>query len=173
MDALNPMHENFDTPVLEQDDQSKKVGKVIASIFTLVYVVVSLITIAVGYSGKKAQEVLDALRKVLHENSSEMTESDMDLAESVEDLLLNLDHLKIRLQGIVAAILSIVVLVTVLVRVPQMPIIFLAIACVSALAGGIFCGIWILIYMVVARIGCIMVLVAGLQEQESVSTTVS
>ena len=121
----------------------------------------------------KAQEDPEAFSEALHENSSEMTETDVDLAETVEDFLLNLDHKQMRRQGIFGVILSIIILVSVLINVPKMPIVTPAIASISALVGAIYCGIGILICMVLALIGCILVLVAKLQEQKSVPSTVA
>ena len=147
----------------------KKAGKIIASIFASICIVVSLITVGVGFAGEMANKDPDALKDAMQQSQTEMTEAEKEATKAVGDFMMNIDHERMIPQGAVGALLSIVILVTVLINVPKIPIITPAIASVAALGGAIYCGMVIMIFMVVALIGCVLVLVANFQESTTSS----
>ena len=137
----------------------RKAGKIIAAIFASICIVASLITVVVAIGAKGAQDDPEAFKKSMREVSANASETEPDEATKiVQDYFLNLNHEKVLSQGIVGAILSIVILVTVLINVPSMPIITPAIASIASLGGAIYCGWVIMMFMVITLIGSGLVL---------------
>ena len=153
----------------------KKAGKIIAAIFASICIVVSLITLGVGFTAKAVQEDPDAFKEGMQQLTAgadvpESEKEDVDASmEGTTDFLLNMDHKKMSSQGVVGAILSLIILVTVLINVPKMPIVTPAIASVASLGGAIYCGWLIMFFMGVALIGSVLVLIANLKQDESSS----
>ncbi|MXZ54680.1 MAG: hypothetical protein F4227_06025 [Gammaproteobacteria bacterium] len=152
----------------------KKAGKIIAAIFASICIVVSIVTVGVAFFAKIAQEDPEAFTEEFYKSSSSfdnMSESEREIAEeTMEDILnwiLNLDHGKVLSQGIVGAILSIIILVTVLMNLPNMPIVTPAIACGASLVGAIYCGWLILIFMVITLFASGLVLLANMQNEKT------
>lgn len=145
----------------------KKAGKIIAAIFASLSIVVSLIFAGIAFGGKFTQDNPDLIQESLEEAGESLSESDMEEMEAVQELIGDVDFEKMMSQGLVGAILSVVVLVTVLINVSSMPMVTPAIASVAALGGAIYCGIGIAIFMVPALIGSVLVLVANMKESKA------
>ena len=146
----------------------RKAGKIIAAIFASICIVASLITVGVALFAKIAQEDPEAFKADTYESMvANVSESDREDAEAVAqqviDFTLDLNHKKVLSQGIVGAILSIIILVTVLINLPNTPIVTPAIASIASLVGAIYCGWLIMIFMAVTLIGSGLVLLANLQ----------
>lgn len=154
----------------------KKAGKIIAAIFASICIIVSLITAGVGWAGGFAQDNPDLIQEGLQtaaetddglsEEQKQMQEDAMQDIQSSLEMMEDVNFAHWVRQGLVGALLSVVVLVTVLINVPNMPFITPAIASVAALGGAIYCGVVIMVFMVAALIGCILVLVANLKKEE-------
>ena len=154
----------------------KKSGKIIASIFASLGIIVSIVIFVVAMGGQAAQEapadeVSKAIAEGLQESTSQMSDSERQQVEQVTEVIKgwteNTDFEQMKNQGILGAILSVVILVTVLINVPSMPFITPGIATVAALAGVIFCGIGIMIVMVPALIGSVLVLIPSLKNSSA------
>ena len=147
-------------------------GKIIAAIFASICIVASVITFVLAFVAKTAQENPEEFKKEFSRSSSAletMSESEREAAEDamkgVLDYFLGLEHAKVRSQGLVGAILSIVILVTVLVNLQNMPIVMPAIACGASVVGAIYCGWVIMIFMVITLFGSGLVLLSNLQKK--------
>lgn len=159
----------------------KKAGKIIAAIFASICIVVSLITAGVGWAGKFAQDNPDLIQEGLEtaaETDASLSEEQKQMQEdAMQDIQTSLEMIgdvdfdfgHMTRQGLVGALLSVIVLVTVLINVPNMPFITPAIASVGALGGAIFCGWLIAVFLVPALIGSVLVLVANLTKEEEPS----
>ena len=142
-----------------------------AVIFASLCLVLSLLVIILAQVTKTAQEDPEAFREGMQEVTADadVSESDQEqvetVMESITDFFLNLDldYGKAMSQGVAGSILSLVILISVLINVPKMPIITPAIASVAALVGAIYCSL-IMWLMVIALIGSVLVLVAKLRE---------
>ena len=152
----------------------RKAGKIIAAIFASICIVASLVTVGVAFVAKVAQEDPEAFKEEAFQSSApldNMSASDREIAEetmkTVVDFFLNLKHGKVLSQGIVGAILSIIILVTVLLNLQNMPIVPPAIACGASLVGAIYCGWLILIFMVITLFASGLVLLANMQDQKT------
>ncbi len=145
----------------------KKAGKIIAAIFASLCIVVSLIVAGVALGGNFVQENPDIIQEGMEEAGDTMSESEKEGMEAAQELIGDADFEKMMRQGLVGAILSVVVLVTVLINVSSMPMVTPAIASVAALGGAIYCGIGIAIFMVPALIGSVLVLVANMKESKA------
>lgn len=147
----------------------RKAEKIIAAIFASICIVTSFITVIVAFGAKAAQKDPEAFKEDFQQvMDADMSEADREQAEklmkSVVDYFLELNHKKVLSQGIVGAILSIVILVTVLINYPSMPIVTPAIASLASLGGAIYCGWVIMMFMVITLIGSGLVLLANLQQ---------
>lgn len=156
----------------------KKAGKIIAAIFASLCIVVSLITAGVGWAGKFAQDNPDMIQDAVStaaESDDSLSDSEREMLEGFTDdegfqeAMATFDFDKMIPQGLVGALLSVIVLVTVLINVPNMPFITPAIASVAALGGAIYCGLLIAVFLVPALIGSVLVLVANLKKEEEPS----
>ena len=152
----------------------RKAGKIIAAIFASICIVVSLGTVGVAFFAKIAQEDPEAFKEEFYKSSPTLegvSESEREIAEETMEGVLNwfldLDHGWVLSQGIVGAILSIVILVTVLMNLPNMPIVTPAIACGASLVGAIYCGWLILIFMVITLFASGLVLLANMQKEKT------
>lgn len=147
-------------------------GKVIAAIFASICIVASLTTIGFAFVAQAAQEDPAALTAEMEEITAdsdvpESSQADVEAGmEAAADFLLGIDAAKMRSQGIVGLILSLVILVTIFINIAKMPIITPAIASVAALGGAVYCGWVIMFFMVLALIGCVLVLIANLKTNE-------
>ncbi len=148
-----------------------KAGKIIASIFAIICLVLSLLVIVLAQVTKAAQEDPEAFKEKMHQVTvdADVPEGDQEevtaFMESITDFFLDLDldYAKAMSQGVVGSILSLVILIAVLISVPKMPISTPAIASIAALGGAIYCSL-IMWLMVIALIGSVLVLVAKLRE---------
>lgn len=154
----------------------KKAGKIIAAIFASICIVVSLVTVGVAFFAKIAQEDPETFKEEFYKSAStstldNMSESEREIAEetmkTVVDFFLKLKHGKVLSQGIVGAILSIIILVTVLMNLQNMPIVPPTIACGASLVGAIYCGWLILIFMVITLFASGLVLLANMQNEKT------
>lgn len=145
----------------------KKAGKIIAAIFASLCIVVSLIVAGVALGGNLVQENPDIMQEGMEEVGDTMSESEKESMEAVQQIIGDADFDTMIRQGVVGAILSVIVLVTVLINVSSMPMVTPAVASVAALGGAIYCGIVIAIFMVPALIGSVLVLVANLKESKA------
>ncbi|MYD46307.1 MAG: hypothetical protein F4W92_08150 [Gammaproteobacteria bacterium] len=146
----------------------RKTGKIVAAVVASICIVVSLITAVYATMAKVAQGDPETFRARVYERMlTNMPESNLEQAEAtaktIVDYTLELNHRKVLSQGIVGAILSIIILVTVLINLPNTPIVPPAIASIASLVGAIYCGWVIMIFMVVTLIGSGLVLIANLQ----------
>ena len=150
----------------------RKAGKIIAAIFASICIVASVITVGVALIAKFGQEDPEAFKEEFQQvMDADMSEAEREQAEkfmkSFVDYFLELNHKKVLSQGIVGAILSIIILVTVLMNLPNMPIVTPAIACVASLVGAIYCGWVILIFMVITLVASGLVLLANMQNEKT------
>ena len=158
----------------------KKAGKIIAAIFASICIVVSLITAGTGWFLGFAQDNPNIIQEGLEtaaetdaslsEEQKQMQEDAMQDIQAGLEMIEGVDFGQWTLQGLVGALLSVIVLVTVLINVPNMPFITPAIASVAALGGAIFCGWLIAVFLVPALIGSVLVLVANLKKEEEPSS---
>ena len=136
---------------------------------------VSLVTVIVAFAAKVVQEDPDAFEEGMQQitEDADVPESDQEAVESgmkmAGEFMMNLDHTKMTSQGMVGAILSLVILVIVLIKIPSFPAITPAIASLAAIWGAIYCGTVIMIFMVIALIGCVLVLIPSLKESKTSS----
>ena len=148
-----------------------KAGKIIAAIFASICIVASLITVIVAIFAKVVQEDPEKFKAEIQEMVASSPESNRAQTEEgmkkVADYMLNLNHGKVLSQGVVGAILSIVILVTVLINLPSMPIVTPAVASIASLGGAIYCGWVIMVFMVITLIGSGLVLIANLQQDKA------
>lgn len=147
----------------------KKAGKIIAAVFASICIVVSLITAVTGMGGGFIQDNPDLMKEGMEETGATMSDSEKEAMQATGEILMEIDFEKMVPQGIVGVILSVIVLVSVLINVPKMPILTPAIAGVAAIGGGFYCGWLILFFMAVALIGCVLVLIGNLQESKASS----
>lgn len=148
----------------------KKAGKVVAAIFACICLVLSILVVILAQTTKTAQEDPEAFREKMEQVTTDADVSDGDqeeiasFMETITDffLELDLDYSKAISQGVVGSILSLVILITVLINVPKMPVSTPAIASIAALGGAIFCSL-IMLFMVIALIGSLLVLIANLK----------
>lgn len=150
----------------------KKAGKIIAAIFASINIVVALIQVVVGLGGQFAQDNPELIQESMEQATANMPEEQAAVQpdiDALEEQLGNLDFSKATSQGIVGAILSVIILVTVLINVSSMPFITPAIASVAALGGAIYCGWFLMPFMVLALIGSVLVLLANLKAAKDTS----
>ncbi|MCY3542406.1 MAG: hypothetical protein F4X56_07715 [Gammaproteobacteria bacterium] len=149
----------------------KKAGKILAAVFAALCLVLSLLVVVLAQVTKSAQADPEAFKKRMEEVTADANVPEDDeeeiatFMESITDFFLDLDlnYGKAMSQGVVGSILSLVVLIAILINVPKMPISTPVIASIAALGGAIYCSLlmWL---MVIALIGCVLVLVANLRE---------
>lgn len=153
----------------------KKAGKIIASIFASIGIIVSLAAFIVSLAAQGAQENPEEFSEAIGGGLEQLSDAQKEQAQqdldSFEEWFLNVDSQEMRSHGILGALLSLVVLVTVLINVSSMPIITPAIASLAAVAGVLFCGLAITIVMVPTLIGSALVLVASFGEAKQPVTS--
>ncbi|MDE0093804.1 MAG: hypothetical protein OXO49_04770 [Gammaproteobacteria bacterium] len=158
----------------------KKAGKIIASVFASIGIIVSLVVfvtaIVIQMAQENPEEFSEAIGEGMEQTTADLSDAEKEQAqqgaEFFEELVLNTDSQEMRGHGILGALLSLIVLVTVLINVSSMPVITPAIASLAAVAGVLFCGLAITIVMVPTLIGCALVLVASFGEAKPVSSDV-
>lgn len=156
----------------------KKAGKIIASVFASIGIIVSLVVfvtaIVIQMAQENPEEFSEAIGEGMEQTTADLSDAEKEQAqqgaEFFEELVLNTDSQEMRGHGILGALLSLIVLVTVLINVSSMPVITPAIASLAAVAGVLFCGLAITIVMVPTLIGCALVLVASFGEAKPVSS---
>lgn len=157
----------------------KKAGKIIASVFASIGIIVSLAAFIVGIVMQAAQEnpeeFLDAMGEGIEQTTADLSDAEKEEVQQGEEFMkewvLNTDFQEMQGHGILGALLSLVVLVTVLINVSSMPVITPAIASLAAVAGVLFCGLAITIVMVPTLIGSALVLVASFGEAKQPVTS--
>lgn len=153
----------------------KKAGKIIASIFASIGIIVSLGTFIVSLAAQGAQENPEEFSEIMGGGLEQLSDAQKEQAQqdldSFEEWFLNVDSQEMRSHGILGVLLSLVVLVTVLINVSSMPVITPAIASLAAVAGVLFCGLAITIVMVPTLIGSALVLVVSFGEAKQPETS--
>lgn len=157
----------------------KKAGKIIASIFASIGIIVSLVVFVVAnvaqFAQENPEEFLDTIGDSLEQTTAELSDDEKEQAQqgldSFEEWALNVDFKKMKGHGILGVLLSLVVLVTVLINVSSMPVITPAIASLAAAVGVLFGGLAITIVMVPTLIGAALVLVASFGEAKQPETS--
>lgn len=157
----------------------KKAGKIIASIFASIGIIVSLgafgVALIAQFAQENPEEFSEAVGDGIEQASADLSDAEKEQAQqeldSFEEWFLNVDSQEMQGHGILGVLLSLVVLVTVLINVSSMPVITPAIASLAAVAGVLFCGLAITIVMVPTFIGSALVLVASFGEAKQPVTS--
>lgn len=143
----------------------KKAGKIVASIFAALGILVCVITLGISFTLQYVRDNPDS-EMASHFDSalSDMEQDAPDFdTDDVDKFMEDRDFEKTITHSWVGALLFVIILVTVLINVPNMPFLTPAIAVVAAGGGAIFCGVGFMFLFVMALIGSVLVLVANLK----------
>lgn len=143
----------------------KKAGKIVASIFASLGILVCLITLVISVvlqyvKDNPDSEMASHFDTALEEMEQETSEFNTD---EVDDIMKDMDFEKTITHSWVGALLFVIILVTVLINVSNIPILTPIIAVVASGAGAIFCGVGFVFLFVMTLVGSVLVLVANLK----------